>query len=652
MAKAKLYTPLKIGSVEVKNRVMMAPMSTGYEADDGTINDVTRNYWVERAKGGVGLIIVDAVTIDSNVPYSTPETISLGDDSTIESFKALTDECHTYGAKVFPQIAYMGAESCLLRVKGIPAAGPSAYVNQYGIPCREMKAEEIPAIIKKYGEAAMRARKAGCDGIQLHCAHAYMFLGAFLSPLRNKRTDKYGGCLDNRARLIFEVLKEIKTAAGEDFPVMLRISPDEHTPGGLTLNDWMYLIPQLEAAGADAFEISGGNPYEAFEHLIPCHYSAPGVNVDNAKAIKSITNLPVYVVGKINDAKFAEYVVERGFADGVTMGRPLLADAELVNKAREGRYEDISPCASCGGACITRSAEDHTAHCIINPALGREKEWAIKPLEGPAKNVLVVGAGPAGLSAARVAALRGHKVTVLEKNHKVGGQLALACVPPFKQELSKWAVYLLTQCEKLGVTFKYNVEATVDTVKAENADVVIIATGSNPLIVNKMPGFDSLEKVVTAHDVLAGKHQVLRGKVAVLGGGLVACETADYIVTNAARGDVDVTIIEMQPAVVPILTPANRKPLLRALKNAGVTIRTSTKLMEFKGRDIIVEHNGELQTLENFDHIIWGMGARPNNTLAEPLKEAGIEVISIGDADKVGTCRNAIETGYAVANEL
>ncbi len=664
MAISKLYTPLQIGTLTVKNRVTMAPMSTGYEDPNGTINDVTYEYWVERAKGGVGAIYVDAVTIDTDVPYQTPETISLGGDEFIPTFKRLTDKCHEYGCAIFPQIAYMGAECCNGWFKGIPAVGPSAYHNAAGFMCREMRLDEIPAIVKKYGEAARRARLAGCDGVQLHAAHAYMMLGAFLSPLRNKRTDRYGGSLANRARLAIEVIKEVKSAAGSDFPVIMRISPSERTHGGLNITDWYQLIPMFEEAGVDMFEVSGGNPYQAYENLIPCHYGRPAANLEEAMAIKAIATVPVTTVGKVNDIRLAEALVEQGKVDGVTMGRPLLADPELVNKGREGRYDDIAPCASCGGSCISRSKDDMHAHCHINPALGREKEWAIKPLEGEAKNVLVVGAGPAGLSAARVASLRGHKVTVLEKQGKVGGQLALASVPPSKQDLTKWVVYLLTQCEKQGVNFVYNVDATPELIKSYNPDVVILAVGANPLVINKIPGFDTLERVVTAQDVLAGKYTTphgmdacLSGKVVMLGGGLVACETMEHIChvnygSQTTRPRIEGIIVEMQPQVVGMLTPANRLPLLRSLESFGVDVRTGTKLMAFDGRTVIVEKDGVEERIENVDHVIWGMGSRPNISLTEPLKEMGLNVITIGDCDKIGTARTAIEAGYVVANSL
>ncbi|MEG2038109.1 MAG: FAD-dependent oxidoreductase, partial [Oscillospiraceae bacterium] len=284
-------------------------------------------------------------------------------------------------------------------------------------------------------------------------------------------------------------------------------------------------------------------------------------------------------------------------------------------------------------------------------ALGREEEWAIPELQGEPKKVLVVGGGPAGLSAARVAAVRGHKVTLIEKNFKVGGQINLAAVPPYKIEVAKWINYLYTQCKKLGVNIKYGVEATEENIKAEHADAIIMATGSNPLIAARIPGFNTLEKVVTSHDILAGRAQALNGRVLVLGGGLVGCETADHL-CQTARGDIDVTILEMLPRLVSALSESNRVPLMASFRAHGVTVRTSTKLLEFQGRDVVVEYKGEKQILKDFDHIIWGMGARPNNALNDVVKNLAPVVKYVGDCNKIGTARNAIEDGYKAACEI
>lgn len=647
----KLYTPFRIGNVEIKNRIFMAPMSTGYENMDGTISGPCADYWIERAKGGTGLIIVDCVGVDKDVPYQTPNTLSLGSDEFIESFKAFNDEVHKYGAKVFPQIAHFGAESCSW-MKGVQPVGPSAYHNAYGAPCRELDLEEIPAIIEKYGDAALRAKKAGCDGIEFHCAHAYMLPGAFLSSLRNKRTDEYGGDLDARARLTIECLKNIREKVGEDFPILMRVSGDERVPGGNTLDDLLYIAPKFVEAGVNAFEVSGGNPYEAMEHLIPCHYSAPGVNVKEAEALRKIVDVPVLVVGKINDAKYAEFLVENDRVDGVVMGRPLLADPDLVNKAREGNHEDIIPCASCGGGCITRTRQDPVAHCVINPALGREKEWAITPAERK-KKVVVIGAGPAGLMAARVSALRGHSVTLLEKDKKVGGQINLAAIPPNKQEISKWVRFLATQVDKLGVDLQLNTEATAQSIQNLSPDAVIVATGSNPFV----PPIKGIEevKVVTGHQILKGEAQILGGKVLVIGGGLVGCETAHWMLENA-RGAMDLEIVEMIDGIVKTLCPNNRKPLMKELDAYKVKFRVSSKVAEIvkngETYDVTFERDGQKETISGYNHIVFCSGAKSNDTLSEALSGLVPEVHVIGDAQKVDMARNATETGYDIARRI
>lgn len=647
MVKSTLYSSVSIGGVTLKNRVIMAPMSTGYESEDGTVNQALTDYWVARAKGGVGLILVDAVTVDTKVPYLTKNTLSLGEDRFIPSLKEFTDKIHSYGCKVFPQITHPGPESISWSY-GVTPVGPSVNHNVYGKPCRELSLEEIPAIIEQYGEAARRAREAGCDGVEFHCAHAYMLAGAFLSPLRNKRADKYGGDLDGRARFALEIIRCMKEKAGSDFPILIRISGDERVPGGNTLEDILYLVPKFIQAGVDAFEVSGGTQYERCDQIIPCHYDYPGVNLKEAEAIKKISDVPVVVVGKIGSAQFAEHVVDTGLADAVVLGRPLLADPELTNKAWDGKYEDIIPCASCGGACITRDRSDPVAHCVINPALGREEEWAIKPAK-KAKTVAVIGGGPGGLQAARVAAMRGHQVTLFEKAGKLGGQINLASVPPYKQELTGWICYLSNQMSKLGVDVRLNTEATPEAVLELKPDAVIVATGSVPFI----PPIKGVAEMnpVTGADVLTGAVPVLSGKVLVIGGNLVGCEVADFVLQNA-RGPMSVRIVEMLPDIVATLCPNNKMPLLNRLYSKGTTVSVNTKVVEIKGKDVTVEKDGRQETWEGFDHILFCSGSRPVDNLSEALQGKVPEIYVIGDAQKVDMARKAIEEGYACANAL
>lgn len=647
MNKFKLYEPMKIGNIQIKNRVLMAPMSLGYEAQDGTVSQRLKDFWVERAKGGVGLIVVDAVTVDSSVPY-LGFTISLGDDKFIPSFKEFVDEIHENGAKIFPQITHPGPESISWMFGKTPVAS-SNYINGLGKSVRELSIEEIEAIVEQYGDAAKRAREAGCDGVEFHCAHAYMLAGSFLSPLRNKRCDCYGGDIDCRAKFAIDVIKNIKEKAGEDFPVLMRISGDERVLGGNTLNDMLYLVPKFVDAGIDAFEISGGTQYELCWKIIPCHYESPGVNLKEAEAIKKVSKVPVFVVGKINDIKLAQNLVETDVVDGVVFGRPLLADPQLVNKGKEGRYEDIRPCASCGGPCITRERSNPVAKCAINPELGREKEMAIVEADEK-KHVVVVGGGPAGLETSSVLAKRGHKVTLLEKSDRLGGQINIAAMPPHKQNLTRWVKYLKTQVEKANVDVRLNTEATKELIKELNAEVCIIATGSTPFV-PKVEGIENIE-VVTGNDLLCGKvKDAIHGKVLVVGGSLVGCEVTEAIINNAV-GPVSVHIIEMLGEIASGLCPNNKVPLIKSLKSSGVVMSTNTKLVKIieDGTGVVVEKDGKEEVLNGFSKIIFCCGAKPVNNLVDELDD--IEVHVIGDANKPAQVHQAVLEGSVLARSI
>ena len=421
MKDAKIFSPLQLGRTTLKNRIAMAPMSMHYEATNGTVPKQLADIFVRRAEGGAGYVVIDAVTVDHKYWY-IGKTTALDKDSLVPQFAAFAKRVSDAGSTLIPQIIHPGPES-ICALKGITPLGPSVNTNANGAVSRPITIDEIHKVVKQYGQAARRAEEAGCGGIALHVAHAYMLPGAFLSPLRNKRMDEYGGCIDNRARLILEIIEECRRNISPDFPIVLRVSGSEREPGGNSLDEMLYLAPKFEAAGVDMLEVSGGVQYEGLQNILPSHSQKIGMNVYEASEIKKVVNIPVFVVGKINDVRYAADLVERGLVDGVSMGRPLLADPDLPKKAYENRFDDITPCGSCGGRCITPEDPHHpVCKCHINPLVGHEYDYPFNPTDKP-KKVLVIGAGPGGMYTAVTAAERGHDVTVWEKSKQIGGQL-------------------------------------------------------------------------------------------------------------------------------------------------------------------------------------------------------------------------------------
>lgn len=659
MKDSKLFSPLKIGSLTLQNRVGMAPMSMDYEAADGTVPKRLADVFVRRAEGGTGFVVIDAVTVDRKYPYMG-NTTCLDSDDLVPQFREFAQRVSMTGSTLIPQIIHPGPES-VCGYRNIPPMGPSVNTNANCHVSRAISIEEIQTVIRQYGEAARRAEEAGCGGIFLHCAHAYMLPGAFLSPLRNKRMDEYGGSLDNRARLMLEIIAEVRKNVSPDFPMFLRVSGDERTVGGNSLEDMIYLARKFEAAGVNLIEVSGGTQYEGMEHIIPCQNKNIGVNVYEASEIKKAVSIPVFVVGKINDIRYAADIVERGLVDGVSMGRPLLADPDICNKAVENRFEDITPCANCGGSCISRSAENPQCHCHINPLVGREYDFPAVPAE-KSKKTLVIGAGPGGMYSAVTAAERGHDVTIWESDSVIGGQINLAVVSPGKQEMTKWMVHLNHRAKKAGVEIVLNKEATVEAIREFAPEAVIVATGARPLV----PPIKGTKDypVLTAHDFLRGKYVIPKGRVCVLGGGAVACETAEAVLVNArpsaytrgynsSIGDVEVTLIEMMPQLLTGVCSPNRTPLIRKLRESGVDINVNTRILEVTDHSVKVQrHDGSEEWLEGFDYILFGLGSRNHDPISEEIREFVPEVHVIGDAVRARQASYAMWEGFEAAYSL
>ncbi len=660
-----LFSPLKIGSMELRNRIAMAPMATSWANADGTISERVSNYFEARAKGGVGLIILEVTTIDNSFPY-VPRTIGLADDNQIPAMRRFTDIIHSHGTKVIPQISHPGPESLSGIFGNIQPVGPSTGMCHSNKQMyRELAIEEIEPIIEQFGEAARRARESGCDGIELHCAHSYMLLGSFISALRNKRTDKYGGSIDGRLQLPLEVLQRIREKAGDNFPIVMRISGDELLTGGRDIHETQYIAPILAKAGVNAFDVSAGAFPQMGWRILPPSGTPLGINTSLSAALKETVDIPIMTVGRINDPRFAESILQRNEADAIIMGRALLADQEWANKAKEGRFEDIAPCVGCGGGCIAGRESGRAMTCVINPTVGREKDLEIVPAENP-KKVMIIGGGPGGLEAARVAALRGHQVTLYEKSSKTGGQLNLAAVPPMKQELTKWVRYLNTQVEKADAEIKLNVEVTAELVEEIKPDVAIVAVGSEAFVPD-FPGIKN-EKVVTAHDILSGRvaipleNTLLTGKpgmpeanIFVLGGGMVGCETADFLATrgdNPIVGRVAVTIVTSKKEVGLDMVPEIRTLLMQRLWEKGVTISNSSIVKEILDDGVLIEKDGKEEAIHGADMIILARGVQSVDKLSQKIKDKVAEVHVIGDAREPREALEAIADGNKAGREI
>ncbi len=647
----KLFSPISIGAMELKNRIVMSPMHTDYGETDGTVSPKLKNYLVARAKGGVGLITTEICSTDGQAPYM-PNTVGMWDDKFIPALKDLVDEVHSHGAKIIPQISHPGPESLSPFFFGTPPMGPSVLMAETTKQmCREMTTEDIRETIEKYGDAANRAKEAGFDGMELHAAHAYMLIGSFLSALRNRRTDKYGGSIEGRLRFCLEVIENIRSKAGSDFPIILRISGDEFVPGGRNLRETQYIAPILAEAGIDAFHVSAGAMPQFSWRIMPPTGTPLGINVPLAAAIKKVVDVPVMAVGRINDPRVAEDILQKDEADLVVMGRALIADPELPLKSSEGRFEDIAPCIACGLGCSGRKFGNELT-CVVNPTVGKEIKMIITPAENP-KKVMVIGAGPAGLEAARIAALRGHEVSVYEKDSKVGGQFSLAAVPPMKQELAKVPRYFATQLEKAGGRIHLSTDVTPELVEKIKPDVAIVATGAEALVPN-IPGING-KRVVTAHDVLAGKVPLPQMNVLVIGGGMVGCEVSEYLASigdNPIVGKTSVTIIEMIDDIGLDMVPEVRVLAMHKLRENEVKILTSTKVKEFLEDGVVVTRNDQEETLTGFKRIVLAMGARPVDVLSEKLKNTVAKVHVIGDAKQASRALEAIADGAQIGRQI
>jgi 2-enoate reductase len=628
MNKLQLFETGRIGRLTLKNRVVMAPMASalGELVEDSRLSQRGLDFYIARARGGVGLIIPGVVLAKLRFAVSVGEQAIISERS-VHWLNDLAEAVHAHGAKICTQLS-IGMGRNQVPNPSLPNGGTvsaSAIPNFWDpkIISPELTIGEIESLIEDYEFAAKIVANAGIDAIEIH-GHIGYLIDQFMTQLWNKRTDRYGGDLDGRLRLPLELFAAAKRGAGEDFPVTCRYCLTHYVDGGRTIEEGLEIACRFEAAGFAALHIDGGC-YEALHLAFPPTTQPMGLWVNLAEKVKRVVKIPVIVAGKLGDPKLAEEVLEEGKADFVALGRPLLADPDWANKVKEGRPEDITPCIGCHEGCLKRYFEGKYVSCAVNPACGREKESIITPVEKK-KSVIIVGSGPAGMEAARVAALRGHKVTLLEKTHTLGGNLVPASIPDFKLDYKRFLDYLTTQIRKLCVTTKLGVKATPEMIQKIKPEVVLVATGATHCIPD-IPGIkEGMEKgkVVTAVDVLLGKKEAGRS-IAIIGAGLVGCETALWLANQGKK----VTVVECLDALRDTFF-INADDIKEKLDDAKVKILENTNVLEVTDSGIaIVDEQGKGSTLEA-DTVILAVGMLPDRELLEALEELP-EVYAVGD---------------------
>lgn len=636
-----LLSPLTIKSLELPNRVVMPPMGTNLGNGDGTVSEENLAYLKRRAKGRPGLIITEITGVHPD-GMVTPHELAAYDDRFVPGLRRMADVAHQEGCKIALQIHHSGRESLYLLKKG-RALGPSAIPSiVFKATPREMTKADIEEVITCFGSAARRAREAGFDAVEIHCAHGYL-LTQFLSALSNQRTDEYGGqTLKERSRFVLEVIREIRRQVGPDFPVSLRISAEEFIKGGYTASDMQVIAPDFVTAGIDLLHASfgtHGSPGGITQ--APGEY-APGFNTWLARKMKDVVTIPVIGVGRFTDPADAEAALARGDADLVAFGRQFLADPDFLIKAQARRTEDIRQCIACNQGCIEREMlGEGNIRCSINPETGQETIYPTKKSSQP-KNVWVVGSGPAGLTAASEAHRLGHRVTLYEKKKILGGQIRYAQIPPHKEIYGQWIDWQAGQVEKSNVTIKKETEVTEALLKDGKPDFVIVATGGEKII----PPIAGIDKpfVCDAWQIL-DKRVAPKENVVVIGGGLIGMEVADYL----SEKGVKVTLVEMLKRSPVLKITSHGYMLHNRLRERGCRLIFGIKVDTIGDGCVECSADNEASTISPVDQVVVAVGMKPVNTLGGVLEKLGIAFAAVGDARTPRRIIEATEEGARAA---
>lgn len=684
-----MSSPMKIGTCEIKNRIVLPPMLMGFGHFDGKPTEKLMNYYEERAKGGCGLIMTEITRVNDQTGSAAFAQLAASHDYHIEPLRELAQRVQRHGAKFFVQLHHPGRQNVGLLVGTVPLSiqlekltkgaygkllykltpkvGPLLLENDI-VPSsvapskcdpayfaagrvRALRKGEIKELEQQFIDAAVRVFKAGCDGVELHSAHGYL-LQQFLSPVTNQRTDEYGGPLENRTRFICNIIKGIKEACGKDFPIIVRLSADEcyrfigQEGKGYTLAEGVKIAKILENAGVDAIDVSSAG-YDTFNYWLEPVSFEPGWRKFMAKAIKEAVSIPVLAANLIRSPEQAEAQLKEGVQDFVCLGRPQIADPHWANKALsgEGTIKRCICCLNCIESMQNNAYIGSHGECSVNPLVGHETEEL--PKNGNGRKVAVIGAGPAGLCAAELLADRGFDVHLYEKKDKVGGQINLASAPPEKAKTNWFTEDAVNACLEKGVKIFTGKEISATELKALNPAAVILATGSEP-VKPKFKG-NCTGEVYTFEDILSGRINLEGKNVAVIGSGMTGLETAHYLCEKGNK----VTVVEMAKKLAPGTWMQHVDDVMPKLKDAGTVFMTSEKLNEINDGYIVTENvKTEEYTRVNVDHVVLALGSRPVNSLEDELKRNGFNPIVIGDSKKVGRIADATKSAYEAVKKI
>ncbi|MBE6827864.1 MAG: FAD-dependent oxidoreductase [Ruminococcaceae bacterium] len=685
-----MFTPMNIGTMTVKNRIVMTAAEFSLGQINGQPTEKMMNYFEERAKGGAGLIIPGITRVNDMGAASTFTQLSMARDENIEPMREMARRIHKHGAKLCIQLHHPGRQGYASSINTLPMIIPIAdkfpkfpnalfkmtpvllgleqkkvcmslqapskcELSAHGATrIHAMSKREVKKLINDFIEAAVRCKKADVDAVELHSTHGYI-LHQFLSPNTNRRTDEYGGSFENRMRFITEIITGIKERCGRDYPLIVRLTADEMydrigQPGkGYGLEEGKRIAAELEKLGVDAINVSSAC-YDTYNYWLEPTSFEPGWRAYLAKEIKSVVNVPVIAANFIRSPEQAERQLEEGYQDFVGSARNFICDPYWAKKAEEGHPEKIRRCIGClhciKSFIFNASFFGTPGECALNPTVGMEKEWNELPRDAEGKKAVVVGAGPAGLASALTLAKRGYKVTILEKEKEAGGQVNIAASGPHKDKLH-WAVEdMLTAASDAGIEIKTGIDASAEEIAAMKPDAVIVATGGTPIKPRSIKGIDS-DNVVTAPDVLLGKAEIKNKKVAVIGSGLTGLETTEKL--NELGNTV--TVIEMADKVAGNAWFQFVDDSLSRIKPYGTEFMLGTKLEEINGDSVTVSSGTKTKILP-CDYVVLAMGVRPVNALKDELCSKGIKAEAVGDAAKGGTIGNAVQSAFRTALKI